>query len=356
MPRLTVFSRFLLTLLLVGGIGYLIYNFVPGIKKMGNNSIPESPTMGGNTNRNHNSGTNNDGNNTNSTNNATHSSDTDNKVARTNTGGGETGAFTFTPQAPENGKLMGVVELGASGFNSFIINKDQNKNWKLERAEFGNSLVTENMATEQDISMGLKKYIGGMLDFGVSGKNIHFVVSSGAVKSEGTQKIIKALKGLNYFVNTVTAEQEGKLGLRVAQPKGYESNSFVADIGSGNTKISYMIGGQPASLESHGAKYYEKGTSSDVVYNEIVAKAKQVPPSARKTCFIIGGVPSDLAKQVRNGKERYTVLKAPADYEVKGEKQKAGLNIYKGLADATGCKEFVFDWDANFTIGFLLGL
>jgi hypothetical protein len=59
---------------------------------------------------------------------------------------------------------------------------------------------------------------------------------------------------------------------------------------------------------------------------------------------------------VRNGKERYTVLKAPADYKAEGEKQKAGLNIYKAIADATGCQTFVFDWDANFTIGFLLTL
>jgi hypothetical protein len=352
MPRLTVFSRFLLTLLLVGGIGYLIYNFIPGIKKMGSNSVPESPTMGGNTNRN--SGGTHDATTSNGSHTATRSPETNNQVARTS--GGETSAFNFTPQAPSDGKLMGVVELGASGFNSFIINKDQSKNWKLERSEFGNSLVTENMATDADIAMGLKKYIAGMLDFGVAGKNIHFVVSSGAVKSEGTQKIIKALKGMNYFVNTVTAEQEGKLGLKVAQPKGYDANSFVVDMGSGNTKISYMLGGQPTSIEAYGAKYYEKGTAADVVYADIEAKAKKVPPALRKTCFIIGGVPSELAKQVRNGKERYTVLKAPADYEAKGEKQKAGLNIYKALADATGCQEFVFDWDANFTIGFLLGL
>lgn len=348
MPRLTVFSRFLLTLLLVGGIGYLIYNFVPGIKK--SSGSPDPTLSAGN------SGLRNNENSSNSNTSTTTNSNTDSQVARTTGGGGEISAFNHTPAAPVGGKLMGVVELGASGFNSFIINKDQNKNWKLEKAEFGNSLVTENMATEADVSMGLKRYIAGMLDYGVSGKNIHFVVSSGAVKAEPTQKIIKALKSLNYNVNTVTPEQEGKLGLRVAQAKGYESNSFVADIGSGNTKISYMIGGQSASVETQGAKYYERNTSDDAAYNDVLSKSKQVPPALRNTCFIIGGVPSDLAKQVRNGKERYTILKAPSGYEPKGEKQKAGLNIYKALADGTGCKQFIFDWDANFTIGFLLGL
>jgi hypothetical protein len=36
-------------------------------------------------------------------------------------------AFSYTPPAPENGKLKGVVELGASGFNSFIIRVDPRK-------------------------------------------------------------------------------------------------------------------------------------------------------------------------------------------------------------------------------------
>jgi hypothetical protein len=76
----------------------------------------------------------------------------------------------------------------------------------------------------------------------------------------------------------------------------------------------------------------------------------------RKTCFIIGGAPFSMAKQVRNGKERYTILKAPKDYKMDDAKGKAGVNIYKAIKDATGCEQFVFDWDANFTIGFLLNL
>jgi hypothetical protein len=63
-----------------------------------------------------------------------------------------------------------------------------------------------------------------------------------------------------------------------------------------------------------------------------------------------------MAKEVRNGKERYTVLNAPQAYKLENAKSKAGINIYKAIADATGTTQFVFDWDANFTIGFLLGL
>ena len=38
------------------------------------------------------------------------------------------------------------------------------------------------------------------------------------------------------------------------------------------------------------------------------------------------------------------------------DKNKAGLNIYKGIVDATHPGQVVFDWDANFTIGFLLNM
>ena len=71
---------------------------------------------------------------------------------------------------------------------------------------------------------------------------------------------------------------------------------------------------------------------------------------------MIGGTPYDLAKQHRKGEERYTVLKSPDSYAADKPKTKSGLNIYKAIADATGCDTFVFDWDANFSIGFLLQL
>ena len=77
---------------------------------------------------------------------------------------------------------------------------------------------------------------------------------------------------------------------------------------------------------------------------------------SRGTCFIIGGVPFELAKKVRKEKERYTTLDAASAYQLDNAKSKAGLNIYKAIAESTGCKQFVFDWDANFTIGFLLEL
>ena len=37
----------------------------------------------------------------------------------------ETREFSYTPEKPENGTLRGVVEVGATGFNSFVINMDR---------------------------------------------------------------------------------------------------------------------------------------------------------------------------------------------------------------------------------------
>ncbi|RYF69618.1 MAG: hypothetical protein EOO39_17215, partial [Cytophagaceae bacterium] len=76
--------------------------------------------------------------------------------------GGTQAAFNFQAPEPQGGKLRGVVELGASGFNSFIVRIDDQKHWKLEKADFGNSLVLENMATDLDIRSGLKQYIANM--------------------------------------------------------------------------------------------------------------------------------------------------------------------------------------------------
>lgn len=266
-------------------------------------------------------------------------------------------AFVYRTEVPVNGKLRGVVELGASGFNMFIIRMDAKRNWQLEKSEFGNSLVMENMATEEDVRTGLKAYIGKMLDFGVPGRDIHFVVSSGAALAENTHRIVKGLQALKYVVTTVTPEREGALGLRAALPAAYATKGFVMDMGSANSKISWYADGQPRVQDTFGSKYYEKNVDDATVAAAVKAKAAQVPASLRGTCFIIGGVPYELAKAVRQGQEPFTVLKAPTDYpQLSGAKIKSGLNIYRALAEATGCQQFVFGYDTNFTIGYLLSL
>lgn len=338
MKRLTVAGRLIITALILGAI-FVGYKYLGGQNAL--NQMAEDRAQSPQTEA------------------TTTESETSDPGATSTSEATTAGAstFTYTPPAPVDGKLKGVVELGASGFNSFVITVDQEKRWKLEKSEFGNSLVTENMATDEDVRIGLKKYIGTMLDYGVGSKDIHFVVSSGAAKADVTTKITRVLKSLGYVVNQVTPEQEGQLALKSVLPADYADKSFVVDIGSGNTKISWIDGGKVSALESYGAKYFQDGTDDSKVYQEVSAKAKQVPANLRNTCFIIGGVPFEMAKEVRKGKERYTTLSAPLAYsKLTNAKSKAGVNIYKAITDATGCQQFVFDWDANFTIGFLLGL
>jgi hypothetical protein len=269
---------------------------------------------------------------------------------------GEHRTFAYQPEKPVNGELKGVVEVGASGFNSFVVKIDKEKRWEVVSKEFGNSMVYEGLATADDIRQGLKKYLAGMFDKGVANKNMHFVISSGAQKEPKTDGIVKELKKMGYVVNLVTAEQEGKLALKCVQPASYKESSFVADIGSGNTKLSWYEGSNLKAVEAEGAKYYELNKSDESVYDNVKSKASTIPQKNRDVCFIVGGVPFELADQTKQEGERYTVLKAPADYKSDKAKTKAGINIYKALTDATGCDTFVFDWDANFTIGFLLGL
>ncbi len=264
--------------------------------------------------------------------------------------------FNYTPEKPENGTLRGVVEVGATGFNSFVINMDAQKRWEIISKDFGESLAYEGLATTDDIRIGLKKYLSAMFDKGVSKNNMHFVISSGAQKEPKTTTISNELKKMGYVVNNVTADQEAKFGLRATVPPSFADNSFLVDIGSGNTKISWDEGGSLRTLELPGAKYYEKGTPDDQVYTQVKSGISKIPENKRNVGFILGGVPFTLAKQHRKGEERYTVLKAPQSYKAVDKKMAAGLNIYKAIADATNTDTFVFDWDANFTIGFLLSL
>lgn len=130
----------------------------------------------------------------------------------------------------------------------------------------------------------------------------------------------------------------------------------MVDIGSGNTKVSWYENGNLKALEVAGSKYYDKNKTDEAIYNEVKGQLSKIPQSNRNVCFIIGGVPFTLAKQHRQNEERYTVLKTPGDYKAEDKKMASGLNIYKAIADATKTDTFVFDWDANFTIGFLLNL
>ena len=206
MARLTTFSRLLLTLGIIAAVFFGVRYFLPNIGK----TKPEQTEQNGNL------GTSDRPVETEENKPTSTASDWGSSSSSSNTA--SAGSFNYTPAQPVNGKLKGVVEMGATGFNSFIIRMDGQKNWKLEKADFGTSLVYEKLASEQDIKSGLKNYIANMLGYGVGPKDIHFVVSSGARKVDVTSKISALLKGMGYYVNEVTPEQEAKLALKSVPP------------------------------------------------------------------------------------------------------------------------------------------
>jgi hypothetical protein len=268
---------------------------------------------------------------------------------------GSTPKFTYLPPEPDNsGVLKGVVELGSTGFNSFVVKIDGKKRWQLKKSEFGSSLVYENLTTKQDVVNGLKNYISDMINYGVAGKYIYFVVSSSAVKVDKVKDIIKELKSMGYVVHTVTADEEAQWGFNTTIPDEYKKTGFMVDIGSGNTKIAWFENGQMQTRETYGAKYKQNDVDDGKVEADIVELTKAIPADKRGYCFIIGGVPFKMAQTHRTDKERYTVLKEPASYQFEGEREQSGVNIYSAIRKGSGCNTFVFDWDANFVIGYLL--
>ncbi len=266
--------------------------------------------------------------------------------------------FEYTPKVPQNGKKLGVGAVGSSELTSLVVEIDKDGNWQLLSREDNKSLVAEGEVDEAVVKKNLKDYLKNMSSAGVKPNNMHFIISSGAKKSGNTDKLIKNLKDAKYVVNTITPENEGKYAFKAGIPKEYKTNSFMVDIGSGNTKISWEENGKIQAYEAPGAKYYKKELAPKEVYDQVKVIMDKIPTDKKKYAFIIGGVPYKLAKPIRKDKQRFVVLNKPSSYgEGESEKMKAGLNIYKAMVDSTGEEtQYVFDFDSHYAIGFLQSL
>lgn len=270
-------------------------------------------------------------------------------------------SFNYTSTKPTNGKLKASIEMGSTGFNYFIIEVDENKNWELKEREYGSSLISEGMTTTDQVNSKLKDYIKNLENKGILPQDIHFVVSSGAFKDDLTQLIVKELKTIGRDVFVVSPEEEASFGVRAYLPKEFIENSFVVDLGSANTKISYLDSGKVIAKESYGSKYYQRGDDDKVVFEHVKKSASTLPLEKTKTCFMLGGAPYLIATTVMKGEETYVPLSTnAADLEEAvlkiGKKAESGLNIYKAIMEATACEQVIFINDGNFTVGYLLEL
>lgn len=283
--------------------------------------------------------------------------------------------FKYTAISPIKGKLKAVIELGADGFNYFVIKADRKQNWKKVKYKWGLSLLEENESTPvnpEEILNRIKNSIGDIQrKTKTKPDSIHFLISSGAQNLPIGQEILQVVES-RYTVEKITKEREGKFAFYATVPRKFRKNSFVIDIGSGNTKIAWLDNNNKLiTTTTYGAKYYKHDYDNAEVYDNVKIKAKEIPNNRRKHAFIIGGAPYKLAKKTKKTKkERYTVLYYPEDYlknakhyglKLEGSdngmakgKIEGGLTIYKAIFDETQTKQFIFDWDANFTIGYLV--
>lgn len=257
---------------------------------------------------------------------------------------------------PVGGRLKAIVELGSDGFNYFIVEIDGKKDWELVKPVYNASLSKENILKESGLVMGLRNFIREIVNFGVESADVHFAVSSGAQKNENIVRYIEGLKELGYIVNAVDYQKEAESAWLAAVPKSLREESFVVDIGSGNTKVAWLIDGKLNTRETYGSKYYEDGISDHEVVKAVNSIAVRIPVGNTSYCFIIGGVPYNMSKKTKIGNERFTYFQEASTYQLEGKKNSSGLKIYDAFRRTTRCEKYIFDSHANFTIGYLLSL
>ena len=268
---------------------------------------------------------------------------------------------TIEEKLPCKGKRLAAIEIGAQGFNYFIIEVDKNLHWDLVKAKYGVSLIREGVIPTKELKAIFLQHLEDIFEYGVSPRNVHFVISSGALSSKYGEIVAENFRKMGFIVNKITPRLEAIYGFIASVPEKFRENSFFVDIGSGNTKVAWLQDGKFKTFSTYGSKYYLSGVSDTEVYKTVKSLFEQIPQKNRRFCFIIGGVPYKLAKIARTSeKEDFTPLLPPADYghliDQKKRKIHSGLIIYKAIVDATGTSVFIFPWKASFPIGFLLSL
>lgn len=270
------------------------------------------------------------------------------------TSGSFSSSFDYQPEPPSNGTLLGIIELSFTGFNSFIIEIDQQDRWSLKKAVYGESFVELGEITLDHVLEQLTSFKADMSALGLDENDVNLVVSSSASKTDKVKKISDQLRELNIGLIEISPEQEAAYAFQATVPESLRERSYLIDIGSGSTKISWLENGRVISKETYGSKSHLHGTSKLDVYHQLKEAIGQIPTESKSLCFLVGGVAFDLAKATNARAGRYTILKAPEEYQNQDSTQvPSGLNMYNAIwSEVT--YSYVFDWEANFTIGILM--
>ena len=263
-------------------------------------------------------------------------------------------SFDYKPRVPENGELNAVIELGSLGLNYFIIEIDSDGCWQLERSSFGRSNFIYGVNTNAEIIASIKEFKNEILNFGVKPKNIHLIASSSVVKYEDIPALNSQLVDTSLKIKSINAADEARYALLATVPKEFIDESFIVDIGSGNTKLAWVENSDTLSVEIHGSKYFLSDAQDTTVFREVRDALLQVPEKNRNLCFMLGGMIYEFVKdEVQGSNNRYFVLDPPNEYPTDNEKLKAANVIYNALY-LEPTFSYIFDRDSNFSIGYLI--
>ncbi len=264
--------------------------------------------------------------------------------------------FDYQPRQPINGQLYATIELGALGLNYFIAEIDNENRWVLTESSFGRSNIIYGVNSSNEIFEKILEYRSEILSKGVTASNIHILASSSAIKSKIIEELKVRLNAKGLTVNYIDAEAEGNYALAATIPQEFITESFLVDIGSGNTKLSWVENNDTLSIDIHGSKYFLSDVHDTTVFREVRDALLEIPEKNRNLCFMLGGMIYEFEKdKVENSDTRYFVLKSPSQYPTNNEKLKAANIIYNALY-LEPTFSYIFDSQSTFSIGYLLEL
>jgi hypothetical protein len=268
----------------------------------------------------------------------------------------ETPSFDYQPPKPKNGELFAVIEIGSLGLNYFIVEIDNALNWSLKKSRFGRSNLIYDLNSTDEIVKTVQAYYKEINRYGVKNQNIHIIASSSVVAFEDVISLNERLAAHELYIKPITVREEAKYALLATIPKEFIDESFVVDIGSGNTKLAWIFQNDTMSEEIHGSKYFLKEVQDTTVFREVRDAVLKVPEPNRNLCFMLGGMIYEFIKDKANESDnRYFILDPPSSYDVSSEKLRAASIIYNALY-LEPTYSYIFDKESNFSIGYLVNV
>jgi hypothetical protein len=216
------------------------------------------------------------------------------------------------------------------------------------------NIVSDEVASKNNISQ-MGSYIEEFESLGVQKKNTYLIVSSSAVKNNSVKNLISHLDTMDYIQTKIVSEdEESFFALKALLPPEFVDEAYVIDIGSGNSKFSWFEGAIIENEVTYGSNFHLTNIEEKQVTAEIKKVLRSIPEAKHNFCFIVGGAIYELVKTERVEGNRYTVLKNLNTYKPETRKSQNGLLFLTTIKEELNTQNFIFDWESNFGIGYLL--